>query len=181
MSIKFFVSGTYGVGKSTLCKELSSRFGIPFYNASDLISEENNENYKKAKMVSDKYENQNILVRKVTDLSNNEDGIILSGHFCIIDANNNVERLPDFVYKKLNLETIIIITDNPNKIKKRLLTRDRVEYDSDLVDCLQKEEIRYAHEISDLIGANLIMIEANNFNNVMKMIEHIEKKLEIKL
>ena len=38
-----FVAGSYGVGKSTLCEKLSYRMDLPFYSASDLISEVNGE------------------------------------------------------------------------------------------------------------------------------------------
>ena len=42
-----FIAGTYGVGKSTLCNNLSSVLGIPSFSAGDLISEVNGEIYGK--------------------------------------------------------------------------------------------------------------------------------------
>ena len=36
-----FIAGSYGVGKSTLCKALSNVLDVPAYSAGDLISNVN--------------------------------------------------------------------------------------------------------------------------------------------
>ena len=40
-----FIAGSYGVGKTTLCNQISKVMKIPSYSASDLISKQNNEQY----------------------------------------------------------------------------------------------------------------------------------------
>lgn len=38
-----FIAGSYGVGKTTICNQLSKSLKIKAYSASDLISKQNNE------------------------------------------------------------------------------------------------------------------------------------------
>ena len=64
----FFVAGVYGVGKSTLCEQLSVDLNIPSFSAGDLISQVNGEQYGANKAVSDKSENQDILSVEVQQL-----------------------------------------------------------------------------------------------------------------
>lgn len=49
-----FIAGSYGVGKSTLCDNLSRVSGVPAYSAGDLISCINGEQYGANKVVQDK-------------------------------------------------------------------------------------------------------------------------------
>ena len=101
-----FVAGTYGVGKSTLCNELSTALKIPDFSAGDLISAVNGETYGANKVVRDKDANQNILASQVKQLLKSTPSIILAGHFCIFDINGNVDTLPSSVFYDLEIETI---------------------------------------------------------------------------
>lgn len=80
-----FISGAYGVGKNTIAKELSRYLSVPNYSASTLISQINGENYVKTKVVTDKYNNQDILAIRVKKMLNEYSRIILTGHFCIVN------------------------------------------------------------------------------------------------
>ena len=51
MKETIFIAGINSVGKSTLVKQVSQKLNIPMFNASDLISEINNEDYSKFKNV----------------------------------------------------------------------------------------------------------------------------------
>lgn len=46
-----FIAGSYGVGKTTICNQLSKSLKIKAYSASDLISKQNNEQYGKINML----------------------------------------------------------------------------------------------------------------------------------
>lgn len=63
MSSVIFVSGVYGVGKSTLCNKLSKKCAINFYSAGDIISDINGEIYGANKQVKNKEYNQEILIK----------------------------------------------------------------------------------------------------------------------
>ena len=84
-----FISGVYGVGKSTLCSKLSSMTGIPAFSAGDLISEINGEVYGRNKVVKDAKSNQDILISAVDTKLKEYSRFLLAGHFCIVDRYNN--------------------------------------------------------------------------------------------
>ena len=97
----YFISGAYGVGKSTLCDKLSLATEIPTYSASDLISAKVNENYGSQKAVKNKEGNQRALLSAVDALLDTENPIILSGHFRIFNSKQETEVLPDFIFSEL--------------------------------------------------------------------------------
>ena len=137
-----FVAGTYGVGKSTLCNELSTALKIPDFSAGDLISAVNGETYGANKAVRDKDANQNIL----------------AGHFCIFDINGNVDTLPSSVFYDLEIETILLLEASSSQIIKNLSVRDKKEYSESQILLLQKAEHEKAHEIATSINCNLFII-----------------------
>lgn len=104
-----FIAGVYGTGKSTMCSALSKELHIPAFSASDLISSFNGEQYGANKTVSDKNNNQVLLSERVHQLSKEYGNIILAGHFCIFNTNNEVDILPESVYPTLNISQIILL------------------------------------------------------------------------
>lgn len=123
-----FVSGVYGVGKSTLCERLSKRCRINYYSAGDVISNVNGEKYGSNKTVKDKELNQYILVEKITEKLESERIILLAGHFCILGNDGEVEQLPLHIYSKLQLSSIILLESEPDIIIQNLNRRDGKEY-----------------------------------------------------
>ena len=65
MKSVIFVSGVYGVGKSTLCNAVAHKCHLESYSSSDLISDVNGEIYGANKKVKNKISNQNILIERV--------------------------------------------------------------------------------------------------------------------
>ena len=104
-----FIAGSYGVGKSTLCDNLSRVSGVPAYSAGDLISCINGEQYGANKVVQDKEANQDILVIEVGKKLDHYPTILLAGHFCIFDSLNNVDKLPYSVFQKIALDQIQLL------------------------------------------------------------------------
>lgn len=123
-----FISGVYGVGKSTLCNLVSEKCGYPFYSAGDLISSENGEMYGANKVVKSKEKNQSLLVKIVSRKLKNEALILLAGHFCILGKQGNVELLPKTVYKKLGISSIVLLESDSEIIIRNLKERDGIRY-----------------------------------------------------
>ena len=103
-----FVAGVYGVGKSTLCESISKILEVPYYSASDLISNINGELYGVNKIVKDKDNNQNILIDAINQIYADNRSILLAGHFCIFDKNYEVDILPEGVFSQLKIKKIIL-------------------------------------------------------------------------
>ena len=72
-----FIAGSYGVGKSTLCDNLSRVSGVPAYSAGDLISCINGEQYGANKVVQDKK------LIKISLLSKLEKSWTITPQYCL--------------------------------------------------------------------------------------------------
>ncbi|CAK7038937.1 ATP-binding protein [Phascolarctobacterium sp.] len=159
-----FIAGIYGVGKSTLCACLSKKMGIAAFSAGDLISSVNGEQYGVNKTVTDKNSNQDILISEVHRLLKSNSTILLAGHFCILDNNNNIDFLPRSVFSSLNIEKILLLEANIVKIMANLYCRDRKVYMQEKVSILQKSEREMAQDVSKKLGCDLYVHEMS-FNN----------------
>lgn len=150
-----FVAGIYGVGKSTLCNNLSKKLKIPAYSAGDLISLVNGEQYGVNKVVTDKILNQDILEIQIHDLLKTTTQILLAGHFCIFDKNTNVDYLPRTIFSNLEIEKIILLEAPVSVILKNLSLRDKKAYTYQQLLLLQNAEVERAKEISCEFGYKL--------------------------
>ena len=146
-----FIAGVYGVGKSTLCNILSSEIGIPAFSAGDLISEVNGETYGRNKVVKDANSNQDILISAVDTKLKEYPRFLLAGHFCIVNKNNEVELLPEYVFSKLHLRQIILLEAGVFQIAENVNRRDQRVYPiqtlAQLIDCEHKQAQRVAQEL----------------------------------
>lgn len=156
-----FVAGVYGVGKSTMCRELANYLKIPAFSAGDLISEINGEHYGKNKIVKDKYNNQNILITAVKNKLMQTSKILLAGHFCIFNTKNEVEILPEFVYKEIPLSKIVLLEADVSKICENIQNRDNKAYPKERLNDLIEKERRQAIKISSDLNIPLIIHHMN--------------------
>ena len=134
------LAGIYGVGKSTLAEKLTNQTGIPNYSAGDLISSRNGEKYGANKLVADKDKNQDILAEVVSSLLQKHDRILLAGHFCIVNKQGRVDKLPESVYNALDIERIILLEAPRDVILSHLAGRDGKEYSETLIQALMDQE-----------------------------------------
>lgn len=122
-----FIAGVYGTSKSTMCSVLSEKLHIPAFSAGDLISEINGERYGANKAVSDKNNNQVLLAARVRQLNQENEKIILVGHFCIFNSDDGIEVLPESVYSALSISQIILLeADTQTVIANLCLVMDRI-------------------------------------------------------
>ena len=155
-----FISGIYGVGKSTIGKKLSEMTKKPYYSASELISKRNGEEYKTNKVVKDKIDNQNILINAVNDIKRELGDVLLDGHFCIINKEGKIEELPVFVYKKIGINCIVLIEAEIAEVVSNLKKRDNIKYKLDTLSEMKTKERELAKKIACELGVNLIIHNA---------------------
>lgn len=132
-----FVSGIHGVGKSTLCRELSRKFGWQHYSCSDLIKE-NSDYVETSKLVAGVDKNQEALLRGVSQIE--EDIILLDGHFCLLDREEKVIMLDQQVFKSLDPVVVLNVTCDEKAIVERLLKRDGQALSSETLVEVQRIE-----------------------------------------
>ena len=159
-----FVTGIYGVGKSTLCEKLSRELSIPFYSSGDLISKVNGELYGANKVVKDKSKNQNILAEAVHQISLKHPSVLLAGHFCIFNKNTEVDVLPEDVFSQLNIQKIILLEASEEVIINHLSKRDDKTYSVMQIVALKEAERSQAVKIASELKKSLI-IHQMRFND----------------
>ena len=152
-----FIAGVYGVGKSTVCRKLENYLKIPAFSAGDLISEINGEHYGNNKVVKDKYNNQNILITAVKNKLVQTPKFLLACHFCIFNTKNEVEILPEFVYKEMPLSKIVLLETETSRICKNIQNRDNKAYSKEHLNDLIEKERKQAIKISSDLNIPLII------------------------
>lgn len=150
-----FIAGVYGTGKSTMCSVLSEMLHIPAFSAGDLISATNGEQYGVNKAVSDKNKNQLLLAERVRQLTQKNKKIILAGHFCIFNADNDVEVLPESVYPALDISRIILLESDIQTIISNLRRRDGKNYPAKSVSVSIEKEREQSKQIAEQLNCPL--------------------------
>jgi adenylate kinase len=145
-----FVAGIHGVGKTFFCTQFSKDIGRIHYSSSDLISEQKSEIKTNNKKITQITKNQDFLFEalKKIDTTNS----VLDGHFCLLNKNSEITRIPEGTFLRLLPEIIIVLTDTIDTIHQKLINRDQQSYDKGLLEQFQQEEIKYGLEISKLLN-----------------------------
>ncbi|MFE4710850.1 ATP-binding protein [Paenibacillus sp. NPDC056722] len=152
-----FVAGIHGVGKTYLCNSLTKELDVPHFSASKLISKQRDYEFSISKRVQQIKENQDFLISAIHNYTQDFPTILLDGHFCLLNEEGNIERLPEETFEKLNPVCFLLIVDNASTIASRLKERDGIDYDVGFLDCFQNSETEYAKEIAEKNSVPLVI------------------------
>jgi len=152
-----FLSGVHGVGKSYFCNIVKERLGINSYSASTLITEKKHSGFGKDKLIPDIDDNQVFLLEAVNELRESGNDFILDGHFCLLNGEGVVTRIPLDTFTTLKPDAIILLTEQPEVIAERRKSRDNIDVDTEGITEFQNEEAAYAEEVAKLVGAKLFI------------------------
>lgn len=142
-----FIGGIHGVGKSTFAREISSKNNIPFYSSSELISKLKGEIFTN-KWTTNISSNQELLIESIKKTFIEKKVYMLDGHFCLLNNNEQISRIPIETYKGIGIDYIIVLVDKETNIFDRLKERDDIEYNIELIESFQKEETEYAKKVA---------------------------------
>ena len=143
------MGGIHGVGKTTLCKKLTKLLSINHYSASQLIKKLNNEvDDNRNKGVKNISGNQDLLLTAINQYINDAETTILDSHFCLLNAEHKVSRIPKEAFSGISPVAIILLHDSIANIVKKISRRDSISYESSLLLSFQDEEIQYSIEIA---------------------------------
>lgn len=145
----YFITGSYGVGKTTMCQQLSKAFGLPYFSASELISLKNNEVYGANKAVKNKEENQHILSREIEQKLLKYPTFFLNGHTTIFKKDHTVDLLPTEPFKHFHLAAMILLEAPPFSVLEHLNKRDQILYSKEEIFSLIEAERERAQSISE--------------------------------
>ncbi|CAI3250052.1 AAA family ATPase [Enterococcus cecorum] len=141
--------GVHGVGKTTLVNNLKKQFRITSFAISDLIRQAGNEIKKGDKYTDGIDENQKLWKNCLKQYNfEPEENVILDGHFTLLDKEKQIIELPFSTFDDIDIKAIILKTDLPSVIKKRLLQRDGEVWDINLISAFQNAEIRRTREFA---------------------------------
>lgn len=154
-----FVGGIHGVGKTTLCENVSNELSIEHLSSSNLISKLDFERINKDKRVWDIKDNQNILLEAIKLFLEEDKDYLLDGHFCLIDSDNYIREIPETVFEALGILAIIILTNNENIILERLKLRDDNDYSLEFIQVFQEKEIAYGKYVANKIKVPIKVID----------------------
>ncbi|EGQ9309959.1 ATP-binding protein [Vibrio vulnificus] len=154
-----FVSGVHGVGKSTLCGKLSEKFRWSHYSCSDLIKE-NSDYVEGTKLVSSADKNQQALLIGLSQLT--EEVVLLDGHFCLLNDEEQVIELPFEVFDAISPSAILLVTCEEETIHQRLKQRGGHVISLDKLAELQKHEILRSKHYSSQSNCKLFDYRSPN-------------------
>jgi adenylate kinase len=143
-----FVGGIHGVGKTTFCQVMASKLNIKHFSASHLISIEKADKHLSNKRVENINQNQDVLLTAINKHFNDETLYLLDGHFCLLNKDGQITRIPYSTYSGMNPDAIVVLIDEPENIYSRLSERDDIQHDLTLLRAFQEEEKYYAETIA---------------------------------
>ena len=149
-----FLSGIHGVGKDYFSKELEKIIGIKSYSASELIEKTRKVKFESDKKTREIEKNQEALINAIE--KNNHEEYILNGHFCLLNPEGKIEKIPIKTFYILKPEKIIIL-----KEKLEVPIKETKEF--------QKEEINYGKEVAKSLEIPILIINPR---------EEIEKAID---
>jgi adenylate kinase len=165
------VAGIHGVGKSSICKQVSDELGFPYYTASQIIKNEKLSAVPdKSKFVEDVDENQKLLVQGVSKLLK-KGNFLLDGHFTLLTKEGNIEHIPIDVFQRVGVSGVVLFTDNPEEIAKRILLRDAVIESIDSLKRHQDGEIEYAKHVASTLSIPLIILKSFDIDGMTQAIK----------
>lgn len=167
-----FVSGVHGVGKTCFCNMVKEKLGIKSYTASQLIEAKKNKSFSTDKRVSDVDINQILLLEAIDELRQSEKEFILDGHFCLLNAEGEISRIPKNTYSLLKPSSIILLIEKPEIIAGRRHLRDGIHQELSEIKAFQDAEKDYAIEIAAQLDIPMEILEGTyDIDNVIKFIE----------
>lgn len=165
-----FVAGIHAVGKSTACKVVSGEFGIPHFTASQIIRDEKSSAVSaNSKLVADVADNQRLLVQGVSRLL--EDGhLLLDGHFTMRrQSDGDIEAIHVDVFRELRVGSVVLFTDHPAEISRRMRARDGVSHPVEMLQSHQNAEIAHAKYVADTLGLPIVTLQAFDTNGMARV------------
>jgi adenylate kinase len=156
-----FVAGIHGVGKTTGCKSVAEEFGIPHFSASQIIKGERSSAVDEmSKLVADVDDNQRLLIRGVLRVL--ERGrFLLDGHFTMRrKSDGGIEAIHVDVFRELNIGGVVLYTDHPEEISRRILARDGVSQPVDMLRSHQDAEVAHAKYVTATLSIPLVILQA---------------------
>lgn len=163
------IAGVYGVGKSTVCRKLSDEMQLNFYSASELIKKEKgSSSWDKSKKTDQIGDNQEFLITAINKIAYKD--FLLDGHFCVINKQGHIENIDLSSIKRISIGAVLLLKEEPEIIALRLLNRDEIAWEKNLISEMQENEIRQAKIFANENSIPFSTVDARNYSDIKKNI-----------
>lgn len=170
-STLLFVGGIHGVGKSTLCDQLSQELHIHRMSASKLIGWEEIAESSGAKSVDDiEFTQKRLLLGLEKQLVKGQ-SYLIDGHFCLINKSHEIETIPIKTFLLMKPALVVVITGAPKAIADRLLHRDGFEYDLGFLHNMQEQEKAQAKRVARKLSVPYLEGESDDLTSLHERIQ----------
>jgi adenylate kinase len=156
-----FVGGIHGVGKTQFCRTLIKHLHFDHVTASELIRKYKKLPISEQKQVVDVEENQDILIQSLNIYESSSKTLLLDGHFCLLGPKFEIQKIPIITFERISPKAVIVFIEEAEVIKKRLMDRDNVPYNLDLIKEFQVREIEHAKYVCKLLGLPQLVVNPN--------------------
>lgn len=164
-----FISGVHGVGKGTICGKLSSHIGCPHYSASDLIRSVKNTEIDENKIVIEADKNQDYLITALDHLNLDTNFIIVDGHFCL-QGDKVIIEIPLETFESMKLTAIVLLTDEPTEIYRRMHARDYCSLSVDVITNLQEREKERARYVASSLEVPILEAGIDDYEKISEWV-----------
>ena len=165
-----FIGGIHGVGKGSICSKVCEQTALLHLTASELLKW-NEISAMDNKKVDDIPNTQDRLIVGLNNVTQANESYLLDGHFCLFNAEGNVEKVPLETFVKIAPKSITVVTDKTELIKQRLEKRDKKTYDFDVLSTMQNTEKEYAKEIAAHLDVSFIEMKNGDFQPLIEIVK----------
>lgn len=138
-SIMISVSYIHRVGKSFFCKRVQEPPGIEYYSVGHLLTKRRHKGLSADKLVPNIDDNHLFLIDALQELRNSDRGFILDSHFCPLNTQDEITRIPLGTYFLLMPDQMMLFTEDPFVITSCREQKDGVKHDITEIESFQRE------------------------------------------
>lgn len=143
------------MGKSTICDDICKKLNLKYLSASKLLKWGEINEDPLNKRVANIPDTQERLIKGIENTVTSQFNYLLDGHYCLLDKNSNIVKIPIDTFRAINPISLNIIVGHSAEIKRRLQQRDEKEYSIELIEKMQHIEFEHAEAISAILNVKL--------------------------
>lgn len=154
-----FIGGIHGSGKGKICEEIRRNTALIHVTASEVLKW-NELSFREEKVVANIDDTQDRLITNLNLLIDYDKRYLLDGHYCLLNKDGTPTKIPIKTFRDIDPAKLILVTAEPEIIKRRLEERDSKIYDEKLLREFQDLEIAYSNELSRKLQIPFVIVDS---------------------
>lgn len=165
-----FIGGIHGAGKGTICKQVCEQSDLVYLSASELIkwNEISEIDNKKVLNIPN---TQDRLLAGLNVVKKDTESYLLDGHFCLFNADGEIEMVPIETFEKIIPNSIIVVTEKVEIIKTRLEKRDNKIYEQIVLERMQDIETKHAEKIALHLNVPFLVVKDGEYKPILEVLK----------